>query len=346
MTNFKLDKRLIGNKYNPLIIAEIGINHEGQLWKAKKMIDDAYAAGCECVKFQYHIPEEEMIKNNTIPGNAKESIWSIIKRCTLNESQEIELFEYVKKKNMIYLSTPFSKQAAEKLYQMGVSGFKIGSGECNNFPLIDFISRYKKPIILSTGMNDLKKIKTSIEIIKKNKCAFALMHCVSLYPTPYNKLNLNKMLKLKKIYPNIPIGLSDHTLGIHASLAAVSLGANIIEKHFTSSKKWKGPDISISIDKNDLKTLKIFSEDIFSTLSNNITEKKMRSFEKKTIDFAYSSVVSTTEIEKGKKLNKKNIWVKRPGLGDYLAKDYKILLGKKAKRKILANRYIKKKDLY
>jgi sialic acid synthase SpsE len=346
MINFKLGKRLISDRHKPLIIAEIGINHEGQLWKAKKMVDDAHLAGCECVKFQYHIPEDEMIKNNTVPGNSKESIWNIIKRCALNESQEIELFEYVKKKNLIYLSTPFSKNAAEKLYQMGVSGFKIGSGECNNLPLIDFISQYKRPIILSTGMNDFNMIKKSIEIIKKNKCSFAILHCVSLYPTPYNKLNLNKMLKLKKIYPNIPVGLSDHTLGIHASLAAVSLGANIIEKHFTSSKRWKGPDIPISIDKNDLKFLKIFSEDIFSTLSNNIVEKKMRSYEKKTIDFAYSSVVTTKQVEKGEKLNNKNIWVKRPGLGDYLAKDYKTLLGKKTKRKILANKYIKKTDLH
>lgn len=343
--NFKLDKRPVGNLHKPLVVAEIGINHEGQLWKAKKMIDDAHLAGCECVKFQYHIPEEEMIKNNTIPGNAKESIWNIIKRCTLSENEEVELFKYVKKKNLIYLSTPFSKKAAEKLYQLGVNGFKIGSGECNNLPLIDFISKYKKPIILSTGMNDFDKIKKSVEIIKKNNCQFAILHCVSLYPTPYNKLNLNRMVKLKKIYPNVPVGLSDHTLGIHASLAAVSLGANIIEKHFTSSKKWKGPDIPISIDKNDLKLLKIFSEDIFSSLSNNITEKKMRSFEKKTIDFAYSSVVTIKDIKEGDKLSKKNIWVKRPGLGDFLAKDFKKLLGKKVNKKIQKNKYLRKKDL-
>tara|TARA_B100000963_G_scaffold228699_1_gene199427 strand:+ start:2450 stop:3490 length:1041 start_codon:yes stop_codon:yes gene_type:complete len=342
MLNFKLENRLIGKNYKPLIIAEIGINHEGKLWKAKKMVDDAYEAGCECIKFQYHIPEEEMIFNNTIPGNSKESIWDIIKRCSLNEKQEIELFNYVKRKKLIYLSTPFSKKAAEKLYQMGVNGFKIGSGECNNLPLIDFISKLKKPIILSTGMNDISKIKKSVQIINNNKCQYALLHCVSLYPTPYNKLNLNRMLKLKKIYPKIPIGLSDHTLGIHASLAAVSLGANIIEKHFTSSKKWKGPDIEISIDKKDLKNLKIFSENIYETLSKNIPEKKMRFYEKKTINFAYSSIVSIKEIKKGERLSKENIWVKRPGLGDFLAKDYRKLLGKKVKKNILPNQYIKK----
>jgi len=345
MKTFKLDKRLIGNSQKPLIIAEIGINHEGKLWKAKKMVDDAYAAGCECVKFQYHIPEEEMIKNNTIPGNANESIWDIITRCTLNDDEEQELYKYVKNKKLIYLSTPFSKKAAIKLHKMGVSGFKIGSGECNNLPLIDFISKYKKPIILSTGMNDIKKIQSSVQIIKKNKCPFAILHCVSMYPTPYDKLNLNRMLLLKKKYPSTPVGLSDHSLGIHASLAAVSLGASIIEKHFTSSKNWKGPDIPISIDKNDLKNLKIFSDDIFSALTKKINEKKMRKYEKKTINFAYSSVVSIKEIKDGEVLNKSNIWVKRPGHGDFLAKDYKKLLGKKVKRKIKNNSYIKIKDL-
>ncbi len=343
---FKLENRFVGNEYKPLVIAEIGINHEGKIWKAKKMVDDAAKAGCECVKFQYHIPESEMIKNNTIPGNAKESIWNIIKRCSLKENEEIELYNYVKKKNLIYLSTPFSIEAAKRLYDMGVSGFKIGSGECNNFPMIDFISKFKKPIILSTGMNDIGKIQKSINIIKKNKCKFAVLHCVSLYPTPYIKLNLNRLVKLKKLFKNVPVGLSDHTLGIHASLAAVSLGANIIEKHFTSSKRWKGPDIPISINKKELHDLKQFSEDIYLSLSRIIPENKMRNYEKKTIDFAYSSVVSTSAIKKGEKFTKKNIWVKRPGLGDFLAKDYNKLLGKVAKFNIPADRYIKKKDFY
>ena len=342
---FRIGNRFVGDKFKPLVVAEIGINHEGKMWKAKKMIDDAAKSGCECVKFQYHIPENEMIKNNTIPGNSKESIWNIIKRCTFNHREELEIFDYVKKKKLIYLSTPFSKEAAQKLYEMGVSGFKIGSGECNNYPLIEFISKFKKPIILSTGMNDLKQIKKSVKIIKKNKCDIAILHCVSLYPTPYSKLNLNRMIKIKKMFKNIPIGLSDHSLGIHASLAAVSLGANIIEKHFTSSKRWRGPDIPISIDKSELQDLKRFSDDIYSILSTNVSENKMRNFEKKTIDFAYSSVVSLKKISKGEKLTKRNIWVKRPGLGDYLAEDFTKLLGKFAKKKIEANKYIRKKDL-
>ena len=343
---FKIKNRKISNDRPPLIIAEIGINHGGKFEKAKKMVDDAFKAGCECVKFQYHIPEHEMIENNTIPGNAKESIWKIINRCTLSEKDELKLFNYVKKKKMIYLSTPFSLQAAKKLYKMGVSAFKIGSGECNNYPLIEFISKYKKPIILSTGMNDLNKVKKSVDIIKKNKCPLAILHCVSLYPTPFSKLNLKRVSEIKKKFKKIPVGLSDHSKGIHGSLAAVSMGANIIEKHFTSSKKWKGPDISISIDKKQLKDLKTFSEDIFSSISKKIPEQKMRKLEKKTIDFAYSSVVSIKTIKKGETLTKNNIWVKRPGLGDFLAEDYKKLLGKKTTRKVNINKYINKRDLF
>ena len=342
---FKIGNRKVGTKYPPLIIAEIGINHEGKIWKAKKMIDDAFDAGCECVKFQYHIPEKEMIKNNTIPGNAKESIWNIIKRCTLSHKNEMEIFEYVKKKGMIYLSTPFSDKAATNLNKMGVKAFKIGSGECNNYPLVDFISKFKKPIILSTGMNDINSIKKSVDIIQKNGCPIAILHCVSLYPTPFSKLNLPRIQEIKKKFKRAVVGISDHSLGIHGSLAAVTLGANIVEKHFTSSKKWKGPDISISIDKNQLKQLKIQSKDIFNSINNKVNETKMRKYEKKTIDFAYSSVVTIQKIEKGDFLNKKNIWVKRPGLGDFLAKDFPKLLGKKAKRTIYKYRYLKKKDI-
>ena len=342
---FKIGNRKIGKNYPPLIIAEIGINHEGKLWKAKRMIDDAYDAGCECVKFQYHIPEKEMIENNTIPGNAKESIWKIIKRCTLSHKNEVEIFKYVKKKKMIYLSTPFSDQAAINLNKMGVKAFKIGSGECNNYPLVDFISKYKKPIILSTGMNDLESIKKSVDIIKKNGCPIAILHCVSLYPTPFSKLNLQRILEIKKKFKKAVVGISDHSVGIHGSLAAVTLGANVVEKHFTSSKKWRGPDISISIDKNQLKELRIQSNDIFNSINNKVDEYKMRKFEKKTIDFAYSSVVTIKRIKKGETLTKKNIWVKRPGLGDFLAKDFSKLLGKKVTRTIDKNKYVRKKDL-
>ena len=139
----KIGNRIIGDNYPPLIVAEVGINHGGNLKTAKKMVDAVKKAGAECIKFQYHIPDKEMIFNNTIPGNAKESIWKIIQKNHLSENEEKELYRYVKKKKLIYLSTPFSKEAAIKLYDLGVDAFKIGSGECNNYPLIDIISSFK-----------------------------------------------------------------------------------------------------------------------------------------------------------------------------------------------------------
>jgi sialic acid synthase SpsE len=339
----KIGKRVISDKHPPLIIAEVGINHAGSFKNAIKMVDAVKNAGGECVKFQYHIPEQEMIYNNTIPGNAKESIWNIIKKNHLTEVEEKKLFKYVKKKKLIYLATPFSREAAIKLYALGVDAFKIGSGECNNYPLVDFISSFKKPIILSTGMNNLKMIKKAVKIIIKNNCKVSLLHCISSYPTEYKNLFLKNITLLKKNFKNLPIGLSDHSLGIHTSLASVALGSSIIEKHFTFSDKIKGPDIPISILPNQLRDLCVQSRDIFfANKENNISILKE---EEKTIKFAYSSVVTIQDIKKNQKISLKNTWVKRPGTGDFLAKDLKKLIGKKVKKFIPKNKQIKFSDI-
>jgi len=251
----KIGKRRIGEKYPPFVIAEIGINHEGNFLKAKKMVDDAKKAGAECVKFQSHVIEDEMVENNVIPGNAKESIWNIMKRCALSEKEEIELKKYVESLGMIYLCTPFSRASADRLQKMGVPAFKIGSGECNNYPLIEHIASFKKPTILSTGMNDIKSIKKSVAILEKAKVKYALLHCTSMYPTPYNKVRLGALLELKKNFKHAVIGLSDHSIGNYTSFASIPLGSSIIEKHFTSKKNWPGPDVSISITPEELKDL-------------------------------------------------------------------------------------------
>src|SRR5690242_11064701 len=166
-TTIDFNGRLIGADHPPLVIAEIGINHEGSLDKAIQMIDDAHAAGCECVKFQSHVVEDEMIPNDVVPGNATESIWDIMVRCALSEEEEIRLKAYVEAKGMIYLCTPFSRAAAVRLEKMDVPAYKIGSGECNNYPLVQHIAGYGKPVILSTGMNDLESIAPSVEILSR-----------------------------------------------------------------------------------------------------------------------------------------------------------------------------------
>ena len=239
---FKIKNRIV-NDQNPLFICEIGINHNGSFKEAKKLIDLAHKAGAECVKHQAHNVKFEMIDEakKTIPGNAKISIYEIIKKKSLPFSLEIKLKKYAESKGLIYISTPFSKEAAIHLNKINVPAFKIGSGECNNYPLIEFICKFKKPIILSTGMNNLKSVTKAVKIIKKNNIPLVLMQCTSIYPTPLSKVNLSVLKLYKEKFKNIEVGYSDHTLGTSSIYAAISYGAAVIEKHFTDSKERKRP---------------------------------------------------------------------------------------------------------
>jgi len=330
--------RNIGSDYPPFVIAEIGINHEGSIAKAKQMIDDAVAAGCECAKFQCHVIEDEMIPNSVIPGNATESIWDIMDRCSLTEKEEYELKAYCERKGILYLSTPFSRAAADRLEKMGVHAYKIGSGECNNYPLIEHIARFGKPVILSTGMNDISMVAIAVDILRKHQTPFALMHCTSMYPTPYEKIRLGALDELRNAFPDAVIGLSDHSLSNYPCLAAAAKGASLLERHFVSDKSWPGPDVEISMDPVELKELIEGSKIIFSCLGG---VKTILQEEQPTIDFAYATVVSIKPIKRGEMFSKKNIWVKRPGTGEILAKDFETLLGKKAETDIENNTQIK-----
>lgn len=339
-----ISKRKIGPDFSPFVIAEIGINHEGSFKKAVRMVDDAKKAGCECVKFQCHVIEDEMIPEakKVIPGHTKESIYEIMQRCVLSYDEEIKLKKYVEGLGMIYLSSPFSRAAADRLQKMGVAGYKIGSGECNNYPLIDHIASFGKPIVLSTGMNDITSIKIAVKTIRKHNTPFALFHCTSLYPTPYEKVRLGGIAELMKAFPGVPIGLSDHSIGNYTSFGAVALGASLIEKHFTSNKKWPGPDIAISIDPKELKDLIIGVDAIHKALGG---KKGILKEEKPTIDFAYACVVSIQGIKKGEKFTKENLWVKRPGTGQIKAVDFEKVLGKTALKNIKKDMQIKWSDI-
>src|SRR3989344_4139080 len=326
----QIGKRKIGEDFPPLVVAEIGINHEGSVVKAKRMVRDAARAGAECVKFQSHVVEDEMASaaKKTIPGNAKMSIYEIMERCALSEKEERELKRYTENLGMIYLCTPFSRAAADRLKKMGVIAYKIGSGECNNYPLVLHIASFGKPIILSTGMNDISSIKPAVTIFRKKRVPFALLHVTSMYPTPYEKVRLGALHELSRVFPDAVIGLSDHSLGNYTSFGATALGASILEKHFTSDKKWPGPDIPISIDPVELKDLIKGSRAIWEARGG---VKKILKEEKPTIDFAYACVVSIQDIKKGELLTKKNLWVKRPGTGEIKAAHFPKILGKRAK---------------
>jgi N-acetylneuraminate synthase len=331
---FKIDGREIGDGITPLVIAEIGINHEGDISKCKQMINDAYKSGAECVKFQCHVIDDEMIPNDVIPPNATESIWNMMKRCSLSEENEVSLKKYTEDLGMIYLNTPFSREAANRLNRIEVSAFKIGSGECNNLPLISHIAGFGKPIILSTGMNDLESVSESVSILEKAEVDYAIMHVTSMYPTPYDKVRLNAITELKEKFSGIPIGLSDHSFGNYTCFGAVSLGASILEKHFTSDKNWPGPDIPISIDPEELRDLIIGSKAIFESLKGR---KTFLDEEKPVADFAFSSIVTIRDIERGEKFSEENIWVKRPGTGEMKASDFEKIVNKKSKVNIKKN---------
>ncbi len=334
--------RKIGTPFPPLVIAEIGINHEGVFAKAVQMVDDAAEVGCECVKFQCHVIEDEMIPNDVIPGNARESIWDIMKRCALSEEEDRRLKQYVEQKGMLYLSTPFSRAAAVRLERLGVSAYKIGSGECNNYPLIQHIAAYGKPVILSTGMNDLASIRLSVDILRRASVPFAVLHCTSMYPTPYDKVRLGALPELAAAFPDAVLGLSDHSLGIYTCLGAAALGASLLEKHFTSDKSWPGPDVPISMDPRETRDLIQGSRAIHQALGGG---KTILPEEQPTIDFAYACVVSTCAIAQGERLSAANLWVKRPGTGEIKAVHYESLLGKTATRDLPANAQLRWTDV-
>ncbi len=306
------------------------------------MVDDALGAGCEVDKFQSHVIEDEMIPNNVIPGNASESIWDIMKRCAFDEDQERRLKQYVESKGITYLCTPFSRAAAERLERMGICAYKIGSGECNNYPLIEHIARYGKPVILSTGMNDLASIRPAVAVLRKRNVPFALLHCTSMYPTPYDKVRLGALRDLQQEFPDAVVGLSDHSLGNYTCFGAVALGACILEKHFTSDKRWPGPDVPISIDPRELEQLIAGSQAIVSALNGS---KTILAEEKPTIDFAYACVVSTRDIAAGERLAPENLWVKRPGTGEIKAAHLSEVVGKVARHAIAKNTQLRWTDL-
>lgn len=325
--------RKIGPDFPPLVIAEIGINHEGSLQVAKEMVDAAHRAGAEIVKHQTHIVEDEMCgaAKKVIPGNADVSIYEIMERCSLNEADELKLKNYVENKGMIFISTPFSRAAAERLKKFDIPAYKIGSGECNNYPLLEHIASFGKPVILSTGMNTIESIQKAVAIFEKHNIPVALLHTTNLYPTPIHLVRFGAMIELHKAFPDKVFGLSDHTLNNNACLGAVALGASVLERHFTDHMQRKGPDIICSMDEEKCHELIVSSAEI--ALMRGGTKRPALE-EQVTIDFAFATVCTIAPIKKGEKLSKENIWVKRPGTGKILAAYFNDLIGKVAKRDI------------
>lgn len=339
MKSFKIGSIGIGPQYRPLVIPEIGINHGGSLKTACEMAEAAASAGARLIKHQTHIIDDEMsaAAKNVIPGNSKVSIYDVMAKCALSENDELSFMEYAESLGLEFISTPFSRAAVDRLERFGVKAFKIGSGELNNYPLIEYVSGFGKPMIVSTGMNSMEAIERAVEIMERKSVPYALMHCTNLYPTSPEQVRLGAMRQMMKRFPDVPIGLSDHTVNNNACIAAIALGAMLVERHFTDSMGRVGNDIVCSMDPVGLRELILAATEVPLMLGG---EKKSLPEERVTKDFAFATVVSISDIKSGDKFTEKNIWVKRPGTGEIRAADYAKVLGRTAASDIRADTHI------
>lgn len=336
--------RTISADVPPLVIAEIGINHGGDLAVAKEMVRLAAAAGCEMIKHQTHILEDEMTEEakSIFPPNADVSIWEVMERCALSLDEEVELKRYTESFGMIWISTPFSRAAADFLEELDVPAYKIGSGEADNLPLIRHIARKGKPVILSTGMQTIESLRSSVQILEDAGIDYALLECTNLYPSPAEIVSLRGVTELREAFPNAAVGFSDHSIGPEMALASVALGACILERHYTDSRYRKGPDISCSMDPAELRFLIDRSKEIWIAANN---PKQRSAAEEDVYRFARGSIVADRDLPAGHVITEADIWARRPGSGEIAAFHFDQLIGRKLVRTITRNTQISWKDL-
>ncbi len=340
----KIAHREISSTQPPLVIAEIGINHGGSLDVAKAMVSAAHLAGCEMVKHQTHFVDDEMTEEakSIFPPNADVSIWEVMARCALSKDDEIALKKHAESLGMIYISTPFSRAAADFLNDIGVVGFKIGSGECNHLPLIRHIASFGKPIIMSTGMQTVDSMRPSVDVLDKAGIDYALLECTNLYPSPPEIVSLQGISALRQAFPRAVIGFSDHSIGPEMALASVALGACILERHFTDTRYRKGPDIICSMDPAELRFLIDRSREIQIALNN---PKARTAPEEDVYLFARGSVVADRELPLGHVITEKDIWARRPGSGEISVQHFDQLIGATLTRAVSRNQQLRWSDL-
>ncbi len=335
MVNTIWNKIIDSNKV--FIIAEAGVNHNGSFETAKKLIDAAILSGASAVKFQTFCakslvspkaPKADYQKEDSL---VNESQLDMLLKLELKNDEWLKLYEYCKDKGTIFMSTPFDKESVDFLDNMGMEVFKISSGEVTNLPLLEYIASKKKPIILSTGMATLSEIETALKAIKDSGTKeIALLHCVSNYPAKPEDINLLAMNTLAKTF-NVPVGYSDHTLGIEIAIGAVALGACIIEKHFTLSNALEGPDHKLSLMPNELEALADSIYKVKSALGN--ADKKLGSSETYMASIVRRSLTAACDIKAGTFLEEQFIAIQRPGTGLSPSK-INFLIGRKAKTDI------------
>jgi N,N'-diacetyllegionaminate synthase len=337
MRNVKIGNRLVGDGEPVFVVAEAGVNHNGELGLAKKLVDVAKDAKADAVKFQAFKAENVAVKDAEKAAYQKqttgsdESQYEMIKKLELTKKDLRELADYAKRKGLMFLASPFGKESVDLLDEIDVPAFKVASGEITNFPFLRYVAKKKKPVILSTGMATLGEINEAIDVIRNQDVTdIVLLHCVTSYPANARDVNLRAMLTLKCAF-NLPVGFSDHTLGVMVPVAAVALGAAMIEKHFTLNRNLSGPDHKASLEPHELKEMVDAIRSIEEALGNG--EKKPTYDEEEIKRIVRRSIVANMDIPKGAVITEDMLDVKRPGTG-IGPKHFEKIIGKKAKLNI------------
>lgn len=306
-----------------LIIAEAGVNHNGSIDIARQLVDKAVEAGVDIIKFQTFKAEKLVSKSakqaeyqkKNIGSTSDDSQYNMLKKLELSEQDHQELMAYCKKRGIQFFSTAFDLESIDYLHSLNLGLWKIPSGEITNYPYIKKIASYHEPVILSTGMCEMEDISAAMNVLCKNgveRSQITILHCNTEYPTPYKDVNLMAMQQIKKEY-QVSVGYSDHTKGIEVPIAAVALGATVIEKHFTLDRDMEGPDHKASLEPEELKAMVSAIRHIEQALGDG--HKQISESERKNIAIARKSIVAACPIKKGEMLTEQNLTVKRPGTG-------------------------------
>lgn len=317
------------------IIAEAGVNHNGSMEIARKLVDEAVLAGADAVKFQTFKAENLVCKNagkaeyQMETTDQEETQFDMLKKLELTPDMHEQLIEYCSQKNIMFLSTPFDVESLRYLVQCGVSLIKIPSGEVTNYPYLREVGKTGKKVILSTGMSTLQEVRDAVKVLKDNGSReITVLHCNTEYPTPYADVNLKAMLTLRDEL-GINVGYSDHTQGIAVPIAAAALGATVIEKHFTLDRNMEGPDHKASLEPHELQAMVKAIKNIESALGDG--KKEPSESERKNIGIARKSIVARCDISRGELFTEENLTTKRPGTG-VSPMHWNEIIGQKARR--------------
>jgi N,N'-diacetyllegionaminate synthase len=340
MTQFQIGNRLVGGNAPCFIIAEGCDNHLGNLDVAREMVREAKRAGADAIKFQHHLPDEEMLPDTPMSDNFEEPLYEFLKKYAFTLEQHQALKKYCDEIGILYMCTPFSWKAAQEIESL-VPAFKIGSGEMTDVPTLTRIGQYGKPMVVSTGMSTFDEIDRTYQALIKRNVPLVLMNCVSEYPPVYEDLNLGVIGEMIKQFPKAVIGHSDHTPDLYTCFAAVALGARVLEKHVILDKKQPGPDQSVSIEFDELARL---VEGVRKVEVGLGSEKRVHRREEAVRTWAFRSIVSTRPIAKGSVITQDDIWSKRPGTG-IPAHQMDELIGQRALRDVAANTMLSWDDL-